>query len=377
MLATAPITPDQIAKFEGMSAVSEDVVLARDLSVLVENTLIAACGESENTAKAYRTGIGYFLQYLSEKFRNEFEAEGIYPLAEPFKDGRKTVWAYRGKAVVLRAVDASCMDGFMAWRAAEGDSRATQNLRRGAVSTFLSIAFRDGVLTFEQATNLGVKPYRKKERKDIKPVGRRLTVGEVRKLRAVIDLKAKTTAKNLRDKALIDVMLFAGARRAEVASLTTANFKQDGGRWWIVLQGKGNKTRRLKVSDTLYKSITAWVEYLNTQDNGITLSLETGDLPLFYNLNKGGNLTGKPINSNVLAQIVGGYGAAAGLAPAEGDDRLGCHDLRRTAARNAFDNGASLLKVQRMLGHADPKTTAGYIGADEDDDDTAVDYVRY
>ena len=30
-----------------------------------------------------------------------------------------------------------------------------------------------------------------------------------------------------------------------------------------------------------------------------------------------------------------------------------------------------------MLGHADPSTTAQYIGAYERDEDTAVDYVRY
>ena len=176
---------------------------------------------------------------------------------------------------------------------------------------------------------------------------------------------------------IIDLMLYAGLRRAEVASLTTGNFKQDGGRWWIVLQGKGNKTRRLKVSDTLYKSITAWVEYLNGQDNGITLNLEIDDLPIFYNLNKGGNLTGNLLNSNVIAYIVSEYAAAAGLAPDHGENQLSPHDLRRSCARNAFDNGASLLKVQRMLGHADPKTTALYIGSDENDDDTAVDYVRY
>ena len=51
-------------------------------------------------------------------------------------------------------------------------------------------------------------------------------------------------------------------------------------------------------------------------------------------------------------------------------------DLRRTCARNAYENGASLL-VQAMLGHEDPKTTAQYIGAFESDDDTAMDYVRY
>jgi integrase len=43
----------------------------------------------------------------------------------------------------------------------------------------------------------------------------------------------------------------------------------------------------------------------------------------------------------------------------------------------AYDNGASLLLVQSMLGHSDPKTTARTIGAYEEDDNTAVDYVRY
>ena len=49
----------------------------------------------------------------------------------------------------------------------------------------------------------------------------------------------------------------------------------------------------------------------------------------------------------------------------------------RTCARNAYDNGASLLLVQAMLGHSDPKTTARYIGAYDQDENTAVDYVRY
>ena len=49
----------------------------------------------------------------------------------------------------------------------------------------------------------------------------------------------------------------------------------------------------------------------------------------------------------------------------------------RTAARNAFDNGASLVKVQAMLGHSSPETTARYVGAYLDDADTAVDRINY
>lgn len=49
----------------------------------------------------------------------------------------------------------------------------------------------------------------------------------------------------------------------------------------------------------------------------------------------------------------------------------------RTMARNAYDNVANLVIVQQVLGHSDPKTTARYIGAYADVDNTAVDYVRY
>jgi integrase len=128
--------------------------------------------------------------------------------------------------------------------------------------------------------------------------------------------------------------------------------------------------------DALYKSLNAWLEYLNTQADK-NLALGIGEIPVYYNLNKGGNLTGKALNSGVIARITSEYGAAAGLAPGHGENQLSPHDLRRTCARNAYDNGASLLMVQSMLGHSDPKTTARYIGAYEQDDDTAVDHIRY
>ncbi len=71
------------------------------------------------------------------------------------------------------------------------------------------------------------------------------------------------------------------------------------------------------------------------------------------------------------------YGARAQLAPRYGAQQLSPHDLRRTCARNAYDNGANLLLVQAALGHTDPKTTAHYIGTFDQDDHTAIDYVRY
>jgi integrase len=77
-----------------------------------------------------------------------------------------------------------------------------------------------------------------------------------------------------------------------------------------------------------------------------------------------------------VGRIVAELAAAAGIAPAHGVNQLGPHDLRRTAARNAYDNGATVLQVQAMLGHADASTTSRYIGA-LDADKSAVDKIEY
>ncbi len=217
-----------------------------------------------------------------------------------------------------------------------------------------------------QARLLGLQAYRARRPRTQQPVGRRLTASEVQALRDAVDT---TTAKGKRDRAILDVMLYAGLRREEVADLDLAAFRSDGGRWWMVFSGKGQKTRRLKVHDALYQSLSAWLEAA-----GLTFG---GAGPVFRSFDRGDHVTGNGIDASLIGRLVARYGHAAGLAAERGSHQLSAHDLRRTCARNAYTNGASLLLVQAMLGHEDPKTTARYIGADETDDDTAVDYVRY
>jgi integrase len=46
---------------------------------------------------------------------------------------------------------------------------------------------------------------------------------------------------------------------------------------------------------------------------------------------------------------------------ADGEVRVRCHDLRRSAATNAHNRGASLLEVQDMLNHSNPGITSQYV----------------
>lgn len=348
--------------------VLDQQALLQPFNTIVEATLISAA-RSTATRRSYQTTIGLFLQYLDHQYGEQLPSELTQqwrPFAEPFLEGKRTLWLLRPPVVVLRLVDARVLDGFRAWRRQQGDHDSTATIRLYAVRTLLAVAYRDGILTPEQAQRLNIQVYRPRQRQIKQPVGRRLTASEVRTLRDSIDV---TTNKGKRDLAILDAMLFLGLRREEVTELDLAEFRQDGGRWWVVLQGKGDKPRRLKVHDVFYHSLNDW--------------LSTADLILgssgavFRSFDRGDHMTQNSIDASVIGRLVAHYGYKAGIATAHGPNQLSAHDLRRTCARTAYENGASLLLVQAMLGHEDPKTTAHYIGAFESDEDTAVDYVRY
>ena len=361
---------DTVLAFVHQMSVGADVqsALQQPLASVINATL-AAAGGSEATRRSYQTAIGLFLEYLDQQRGDMIPLQlalSWRPFAEATTVGKRTIWTVRPPAAVLRLVDATLLDGFRLWRKAEGDSSATATIRVYPVRTLLAVANRDGILTPEQARTMNLKVYQAKQKRRIQPVGRRLTSAEVRRLREAVDVQA---SKGLRDRAILDLMLFLGLRREEVAELSLGAFRQDGGRWWLVFTAKGEKLRRLKIHDMLFMSLAAWCERV-----GLTFGSEG---PLFRSFDRGDHVTDRPIDASVIGRLVTTYGATAGLAPATGPNQLSPHDLRRTCARNAYDNGASLLLVQSMLGHEDPKTTAHYIGAFDDDQETAIDFVRY
>jgi len=341
-----------LAQRGAASIAAHDVAIRRPLADLVEATITAAC-RSTHTARSYRRGIGEFVTALGVRF---------FPgnvLVERIEHGahKATVYDYHDTpSGVLLLVDAATVDGFR---------REHPRLAHG-VKTFLRVAYRDNVLTNDQATALGLTPYRAKVRRNNTVAGRRLTALEVQFLRAAVDT---SSVRGLRDLAILDVQLFAGLRRQEVAQLSLSDFRQDGGRWVIHLTGKGDKTRLVGIHRELFASLSAWLEVY-----GHCL----GDpVPVFCSIRRGGHLVEGGITSQAVSDMVSRYGHGAGLSGLVGDGRLTPHDLRRTFARRLLDCGASLPAIQRLLGHADVKTTILYIGLSGDEARGAVDLLSY
>lgn len=347
--AVTIVKPD----ISALSAMSPDIARQRPLGELVEATITAAAG-TQRTARQYRRAIGDFCLLLQDRV-------GL-PLVDKRTVGKrgKVEWSYHPvECRVLLAVDSKLLDAYRAEYPVSAYN---------AVRTFLAVALRDNVLTVEQATALGVKPYRPRQKRKRSVTGRRLTALEVQVLRAAL---GSERVKDIRDKLIVDLALFAGLRRDEIATLRLSAFRRDGGRLYLQFVGKGGFERKIAVHKDLHNSLAAWLEVADLE--------LFADAPLFARVDKGENVTwtATGITAQAVSNLVVALGATAGLAPAKGKTVLSPHDLRRTFARRLYDLGVGLEDIRILLGHADVKTTALYIGVNADGAKDAVDRLSY
>lgn len=166
---------------------------------------------------------------------------------------------------------------------------------------------------------------------------------------ALLSLPDVSTSKGLRDRAILAVLLGAGLRREECASLIVEHMRQREGRWVIVdLVGKRQKRRSVPMPAWAKAAIDAW-----TQSAGITSG------PVFLATRKGGNVQAHSMTPQSIFETVAEYAEKLGM-----DIRP--HDLRRTFAKLAHKGGAPLEQIQLSLGHSSVQTTERYLGVSQD-----------
>ncbi len=156
----------------------------------------------------------------------------------------------------------------------------------------------------------------------------------------------------LRDTVMIALPLCTGVREGELLSLEPRDLRQRmGGELALhVRMGKGAKERMIPYGELSW--VLAIVD-LWLKATGIT------EGPIVRSFYKGGDsLRPGGISRRTVQLVVSNY-------PIVIDGKLRTikpHDLRRTYARRLYDAGVDLVAIQQNLGHADLKTTLGYIG---------------
>jgi len=173
-----------------------------------------------------------------------------------------------------------------------------------------------------------------------------ITVEGARKLLASIDT---SHAVGLRDRAIIAILIYTASRAGAVAALRRGSFYHAGDQWMLHFEEKGGKSREIPVRHDLEQTIFAYLDAAGLRN-------ARQDAPLFRTaLKNTGQLTGNALTVVDICRMVKRRLKDAGL-PA----RLSPHSFRVTTITDLLEQGVPLEDVQRLAGHADPRTTRLY-----------------
>lgn len=366
---------DFIRMISGHEDITPASSLCQPLADLVEMTIMRVGNRSQHTARSYRGFIYRFLHYLDTavgpRIPDEIAASWRPFIAE-VSNHRPRKWVIRPPAAVLHLIEAGILEAFADWLRRGGVGNVTAESRFYGARALLQTACREGVITDSEAFELGVftsKPLvANRQRDDLAP-GRVLSRVEVRWLRNHVDLE---TNKGKRDLAILDSLLYLALHPEDLVRLSEQSLVQENGCWWLnIPSGRQREARKFKVRTEFQTTLMLWMKAL-------AQSGQNDGLPLFVAVSRGDTIGKRAVGAAAIENVVVTYGAQSRLAPLDGSGRLTSTILRRTCARTAYDNGASLKQIRDLLGYATLESAARFIRLDETNAKADVtEYVVY
>ncbi|MFN2304476.1 MAG: tyrosine-type recombinase/integrase [Anaerolineales bacterium] len=195
------------------------------------------------------------------------------------------------------------------------------------------------------------------------PTGRELDTDEIRRLIEVCLQDEDNPTLGIRDAAIISLMYSSGLRRAEVVSLNLEDINLNKGELQVI--GKRNKERKAFMAQGAIRALEKWL-----------IKRGSAPGPLFYSVNKGGNIVKRRkerlssyqkeqgvqvkqivarLSDQTIYHLISSRALQAGLIK-----KTTPHDMRRTFVSDLLDVGVDLSTVSKMAGHEDTNTTKRY-----------------
>jgi len=203
-------------------------------------------------------------------------------------------------------------------------SKTSINRKITSIRTFLSWAVDNNYFNQNQikiVNNLKVE----------KKLPNVLTASYINRL---LDSLPDSSEKDIRDKAILELMYSSGLRVSEVSNLTINSINKNNS---IRVLGKGSKERVLPMTKRAYVSTKKYIETSRPKFEN-----DKSKNYLFLGV-RGGQLSDREIRRIVKFRT--------GTFP---------HSIRHTFATHLLEGGADLRIVQELLGHNDPSTTQIY-----------------
>jgi len=190
--------------------------------------------------------------------------------------------------------------------------------------------------------------------------------------RALLDAPPADTLRGIRDRAILSILLYTGARRSALCKICIGHLLHEAGVYYVLLHEKGDRRIRAPLHPEASERIHKWIEAAN-------LTSADPKTPLFRPFNRRGSiLLEKQFDDFMIWYIVKKYARESGLQV----DRLGergicAHSTRVTAITTSFEGGAKLEEIQQLVGHKDPRNTLRYRRSSPKDASNAVMRINY
>ena len=264
---------------------------------------------AENTCAAYARDLRFFSQYLKKR--------GISAAGDVKRED---------------------IAGFLGEQRSEGRKSTTRARRATAIKVFFKF-LRERRFVAKNPAELLEPP------KKAKALPRVLSEEETFRMLDKVD---GTDPRDLRDRAMLEVMYGCGLRVSELCAMKTEDIIADGELLRVI--GKGSKERIVPVGSAAGRALVAYLA--SARDVFTKGDLSVGHV--FVTRLK------KPFTRQAVFKLIRERALAAGIAP----ERISPHVLRHCFASHMLQHGADIRAIQELLGHADIGTTQIYTHVD-------------
>lgn len=318
---------------------SRDLVTAKKPENPISLSEMAALPAVVRVAGA-RASKRYF-EYFTVTIRNDHTREGYFRACRVFFE-----WCDR-RGLTLESIEPIHVAAYIESRAKSDDpswklSKTSIKQHASALRKMFSYFVEKGVLVYNPAREVTTEKVRR-------TVGR-TPAFEVEDVATLVESFDTSDLVRLRDRALIGVMAFAFSRISAIVDLKVGDYIQQGRRAKIRVHGKGGVEVEIPVHHQLAEYLDAYIRMAGIEDdkNGYLFRSAKG--------------RSKVLSANRMSRIdawkmvqrrLGDAGIGAGVG-------FGCHSFRATCGTNFLTNGGNLEVCQKLMGHADSRTTKLY-----------------
>lgn len=230
-----------------------------------------------------------------------------------------------------RSVTKAQLQSYLLFLENEGKAAATISRSLASMKTFFGWMYQEKIIGSNPAELLHAPKVEKKA-----PVI--LTVDEVTRL---LDQPSCKNPKEIRDKAMLELLYATGIRVSELIGLKLSDVNMAVG---FIICRDAHKERKIPFG---HKAKTALAKYLDTTRE--TFLKGTHSEFLFT------NCSGSAMSRQGFWKLIKYYGKHAGI-----EEDITPHTLRHSFAAHLLSNGADMHAVQAMMGHADLASTQMY-----------------